>query len=431
MKVALVCQPWDRMLPSQGSVTTSIGIVMQELASRLVSDYDITIYSAADKRSLRKIVEQADGITYRAIPGSSIESRLSLPLKLAYDQWGSGGDRHSPFFATRYYYAYFARQLANDLSEQGFDLIHIANFFQFVPVIRAKNPKAKIVLHMHCDWLGQIDPKLLRPALEQVDLVVGCGSHLAKHAAQRFPDLANRFVTITNGINLQHFHQAGETAPTAAAATEPKRLIIVGRVSPEKGVHIVIDAFKQVRRRLPNVVLDIVGPLGSSPPDFLVLLDHDQRVLDLMKFYGEDGKEDLYYDSLLKMIPPDLKDDVIFHGTIPHEALIDYYRRADVCVNASLSEAFGLPVGEAMASGIPVVAARVGGVPDMVIHGETGLLFEPGDADGLAEAIIECLADPQQSEVMSAAAARRIETLFSWDRIGDSFHDHYAALLAQ
>ncbi len=404
---------------------------MRDIAVRMTSDDDVTIYSAADKRSLRRVVEQTDNITYRAIPGVSIENRLSLPLKLAYNRFVARGSRQSAFFATRYYLAFYAHQLANDLHEQGFDIIHLANFFQFVPAIRAKNPDAKIVLNMQCSWLGHIDPELVRPAVEQSDLVVGCGTHLAEQVNQRFPELAERFVTIPNGVNLQHFRKEREAPQAPPPANQPRRVVFVGRVSPEKGTHVAIEAFKKVRQKCSNVVLDIVGPLGSAPPEFLIQLSPDQQVLDLMKFYGEDGKQDVYYDDLLKMIPPDLKDDIIFHGTVPHEALIDYYQRADVYINSSLSEAFPLPIGEAMACGAPVVAARVGGIPDMVIHGETGLLFEPGDADALADAIIDMLDDPKRSQAMSAAASQRIETIFSWDRVASLFHDQYVTLLSQ
>ncbi len=430
MKIAYVCQPWDRMLPSQGSVTTSIGILTREIAVRMTDDYEVTIYSAADRGVLHKVVEQGGDISYRAIPGSSIENRLSLPLKLAYERLGARGDRHKPFFATRYYLAIFARQLANDLSEQGFDIIHVANFFQFVPPIRAKNPDAKILLHMNCSWLGQIDPELLRPAVEQSDLIVGCGTHLAEETVPSFPQQVDRFITIANGVDLRQFRKEREQPVAPPAPDAPLRILFVGRVSPEKGTHVAIEAFKKVRQQRSDVVLDIVGPLGSAPPDFLILLDRNPRVLDLMKYYGEDGKQDLYYDSLQKMIPPELKDDIIFHGTVPHEKLLDYYQCADVYINSSLSEAFPLPVGEAMASGVAVIAARVGGIPDMVIHGETGLLFEPDDADALAAELLELLADPQRRETLRTAASHRIETVYSWDRIADLFRDEYVKLMS-
>ena len=303
MKIAYVCQPWDRMLPSQGSVTTSIGILMREIAVRMADGHEVTIYSAADRGMLRRVVEQDGDISYRAIPGSSIENRLSLPLKLAYDQFGARGDRHKPFFATRYYLAIYARQLANDLNEQGFDVVHLANFFQFVPAIRAKNPNLKIVLNMQCDWLGQIDPELVRPAVEQSDLVVGCGTHVAEHVTARFPELADRVITIANGVDLGQFRKERAQPAAPPPPDAPLRILFVGRVSPEKGTHVTIEAFKKVRQQRSDVVLDIVGPLGSAPPDFLILLDHDQRVLDLMKYYGEDGKQDLYYDSLRENDP--------------------------------------------------------------------------------------------------------------------------------
>lgn len=432
MKIAFVCQPWDRVLPSQGSVTTSIGILALEIASRVESDDEVTIYSAADKRELRLIVEKDKGRNYRALPGASLENRLSLPFKLAYERLARRGNPFRPFFATKYYYWFYGRQLANDIRQQGFDIVHIFNFYQFIPAIRARNPNVKIVLHMECNWLGQLDHDLLHPILEQTDLVIGCSTFITESGARRFPDLANRFVTVNNGVNMEQFRREENGAmPAHTAIGKPKKLIFVGRLSPEKGVHLAIEAFIKVRQKLSNVQLDIIGPAGSAPPEFLVLLEPDQRVKDLIRFYGEDGKHDVYYDQLMGMIPPDLQSDITFHGTVAHEALLDYYRHANIYLSTSFSEAFSMPVSEAMASGTPVIAPRVGGIPDMVIHNETGLMFELGNVDELAETIIHALSDEQNTKAMSLAAAKRIETLFSWERIGSLIRNHYAALLAK
>ncbi|MBK8019886.1 MAG: glycosyltransferase family 4 protein [Chloroflexi bacterium] len=433
MKIAIVCQPWDRMLPSQGSLTTSIGILAREAALRIPKTHSVTFYSAADKYTLHTVIEQDDRFSYRAIPGSSIENRLSLPFKVAYERLSARGNRHRPFFATPYYYWFYARRLASDLRQQQFDLIYVMNFFQFIPIIRAQNPHSKIVLNMNCDWLGQIDADLVRPALEQTDLVVGCATHVVENATHRFPELANRFVKVSNGVNLKDFNQAGSAgkAPLSRTPDAPRRILFVGRVSPEKGVHVAIEAFKKVRQRIDNVVLDIAGPLGSAPPEFLIKLDRDPRVADLMKYYGEDGKQDRYYDELQAMIPPELKSSIIFHGTVRHEALADYYRNADIYINSSLSEAFPLPIGEAMACGAPVVAARVGGIPDMVIHGETGLLFEIDRADQLADALVDMLSDDTRRAAFGQRGRQHILTHFTWDHIGQQLVTEFDRLVAQ
>jgi starch synthase len=72
-----------------------------------------------------------------------------------------------------------------------------------------------------------------------------------------------------------------------------------------------------------------------------------------------------------------------------------------------------------MACGTPVVASRVGGIPEVVVDGETGRLVEPGDAAVLGQALREALADPEQARRMGQAGRRRVEAHFSWDRIAE------------
>jgi glycosyltransferase involved in cell wall biosynthesis len=84
-----------------------------------------------------------------------------------------------------------------------------------------------------------------------------------------------------------------------------------------------------------------------------------------------------------------------FRGWMPNDELLQLYRRAGVFVMPSLMEAFGVAFLEAMASGTPVVGTNVGGIPELVKHGENGLLVEPDDPTGLAEAILAVLGNPQ------------------------------------
>jgi starch synthase len=72
-----------------------------------------------------------------------------------------------------------------------------------------------------------------------------------------------------------------------------------------------------------------------------------------------------------------------------------------------------------MACGTPVVASRVGGIPEVVLDGETGWLVEPGDATALGQALREALADPERARRMGEAGRRRVEAQFAWDRIAD------------
>jgi len=76
-----------------------------------------------------------------------------------------------------------------------------------------------------------------------------------------------------------------------------------------------------------------------------------------------------------------------------------------------------MPIVEAMATGVPIVATRGGGTPELVVDGETGLLVERGDASALAEAILRLLSDEKLRKSMGRAARKRAVELFSWDQI--------------
>jgi glycosyltransferase involved in cell wall biosynthesis len=94
---------------------------------------------------------------------------------------------------------------------------------------------------------------------------------------------------------------------------------------------------------------------------------------------------------------------------------------SDLFVQPSREEAFGLVYAEAAASGIPVVATRVGGIPEIVLDGESGLLVESEDAGALATAIVELLSDPARRERMGESARRRAELHFSIEKMAKSY----------
>ncbi len=149
---------------------------------------------------------------------------------------------------------------------------------------------------------------------------------------------------------------------------EAKRvLLFVGRMASNKRIDLLIEALPRVRARVPNVVLMMVGDADSSEPYRQVSEQARRRASDL-----------------------GVGDAVIFTGVVD---VPPYYRLADVYVTASLHEGFGVPLIEAMASGVPVVASRAAAHPWVV--GDAGILCEPEDPVSVADSVIRLLRDDQ------------------------------------
>jgi glycosyltransferase involved in cell wall biosynthesis len=145
------------------------------------------------------------------------------------------------------------------------------------------------------------------------------------------------------------------------------------------------------------------------------------------------------YPNLLQHLAQDL--DVEFLGALPDSELPAVYRSSKVlalpsvhmtCYGASvrISELLGLSVLEAMASGTPVVASRIGGLPEIVRDGETGFLVPPGDIDALHDRLDQILGDPALARRMGEAARADVLERFTWARVAARCLDAYSATRA-
>src|SRR5262249_28608525 len=141
----------------------------------------------------------------------------------------------------------------------------------------------------------------------------------------------------------------------------PRRLLFVGRIAPDKGVHLLASAFGTLAQELPDLELDIVGKPGLMPLDVLgVLLREDGALEAVRDFYGRStlgwlkkevlGQRHSYVDHVRGLIPQSVAGRVRFHGTVPLAELVKLYQAADLLVLPSVwQESYGLPVAEAMA----------------------------------------------------------------------------------
>jgi len=403
MKIAFVSQPLDVVTSPPKN---SLAIWTYEVARRLIPSHEVTIYA---KGRFQKQVLNQEGIEYRYIPIAFDKVILKLLEKIP-----NLSNVKRPTFASSLYYLGYALQIANDLKKQKFDVVHIHNFSQFVPIIRALNPQIKIVLHMHCEWLTQLEHSLIEKRIKKSDLVIGCSDYITGKIHHLFPQFHKRCKTIYNGVDIEQFCPNDKF--TEHSNNEHQKLLFIGRVSPEKGVHVLLEAFPNVVKLYPQAQLEIVGPNLLASKEFLVALSEEDEVANLAVFYGDRS----YYSHLQDYLSPNIANQVSFIGFVPQSEVVNYYRDADVLINPSFSEAFGMSLVQAMATETPVVATRVGGMTEIVEDGITGKLVERGDASALAEAIIAILSDEDLKKSMGKTGRQQVIERFSWEKIANN-----------
>jgi len=408
LRIALVNQPWDYSLPPQ---QTSLSIWSYQVARVLADTCDMVVYGR--KRADTPPVEARDGVTW-----CHIRDRWDSRITHWLERFGGRRPITAPLVASQWYGREYATRVARDIAARGCDLALVFNYSQFAPILKRHNPNLHVVLDMQCEWASQLDRTMIARRLECVDTVVGCSAYIADKVRQRYPHFPGECKALYNGVSPAQF------AGAPATPADHPRVLFVGRVSPEKGLHVLIDAFARVVERLPDARLDILGAQAACPREILVDLSDEPRVQALGRFYDDRS----YHDHLVAQIERlGLTEHVIFSGFQPHAESVKHFRQAWVLSNPSLSEAFGMSLAEGMAAGIPVVATRVGGMVEVVDDGVTGRVVPPDDPAALGDALVQLLGDAELRARMGQAGRQRAIDCFSWQRIAGDL----AALAAQ
>jgi colanic acid/amylovoran biosynthesis glycosyltransferase len=223
------------------------------------------------------------------------------------------------------------------------------------------------VVHLHGTdvELARHLPWLARRVLRGARLVIAVSNDLAERARA------------LGAVNVRVIPNGVEMPAHVGAEAEPAEVLYAGRLSPEKGVLELLDAAQGL-----NLVVAGDGPLRDRVP--------------------------------------------FARGFVQHDELQQLYARAAVVACPSRREGFGVTCLEAMAHGRPVVATRVGGLLDLVVDGETGIVVPPRDPAALRSALDRLLADPDLRRRLGMAGRDRARTHFSWERVTDATLAAYA-----
>jgi len=199
----------------------------------------------------------------------------------------------------------------------------------------------------------------------------------------------------------------------AALGIGPGEFVVLqlGRLVPRKGIDTVIHAIAALQRRHGvRARLVIVG--GNSEVPCAAATPEIARLTDIAREQG-------------------VLDQVLFTGRRGRDALPSLYCAADVFVTTPWYEPFGITPVEAMACGIPVIGAAVGGVKYTVVDGKTGFLVPPKDADALADRLAVLAQRPELAVAMGREGQRRARQLFTWRRVAAQMAELYESILPQ
>ncbi len=229
-------------------------------------------------------------------------------------------------------------------------------------------------------------PWMLPAKLEAADFFVTCADYNRRYLASMCsPDAAARIVLNYHGTNLQRF-QPGPRSPG-----DEFRIVSVGWFKEYKGFHFIVDAVSRLVAQGVNARLHLAG----------------------------DGPQRGYLEEQAKRLG--VTDRIVFHGYLDHDRLVALYRDCDVYAMGSIEMTnFGrqdvIPnvIAEAMAVGLPIVSTRMGGIPELVEDGVSGLLVPQRDAAAMADAIARIAGDPDLASRLRRAGLARVADL--WDR---------------
>ena len=247
--------------------------------------------------------------------------------------------------------------------------------------------------------------RAIRPLVQRYTAV---SRDLARWLVETIGVAPHKVVQIYNGVDQERFTPHGDDArgELPAGFLPPDALVIgtVGRLAAVKDQATLIRAFARLGDQVPE---QTAGRLR------LVLVGDGPERANLETLVGELG----------------LNDRVWLAGD--QQAVPAWLRTLDIFVLPSLGEGISNTILEAMATGLPVVATRVGGNPELVTPGESGLLVPPGDSESLAGALAQLVADPDLRQSMGEAGLARVRRDFHWENTVARYLEVYDGLLGR
>jgi glycosyltransferase involved in cell wall biosynthesis len=301
-------------------------------------------------------------------------------------------------------------RLARQIARSRIDIVHAYNFYGNVFAIPPARLVAPVVIASIRDrspYLTPMQKRVQRYACQFADRILVNADAVSDWLVKEEGYDASNIVVIRNGVDMTRFDgvPAGERLRSELGIAPHMRLVVVvSRLTRLKGIEHFIEAAAALKPRYPDVHFLIVGETSPPNPPYL------RELQGLADAFG-------------------VADRMTFTGRRSDVPAV--LGAAAVAVMPSLNEALSNVLLESMAAGAPVVATCVGGTPEALRDGETGLLVPPGDTGAIATGVARLLDDPELACRLGRAAQTAIRERFSVDRMVRATEQLYADLLTR
>ncbi|MBM7096064.1 glycosyltransferase family 4 protein [Bacillus sp. H-16] len=376
MKVALIC---TESLPAPAVKGGAIQMFIDGITPFLKEKYQLTIYSISDPNLKNYSAE--NGTEYIHFPKESYETNV-----------------------------------ADHLKRRRYDVIHVFNRPANLQLYYNSSPWSRFVLGLHNDMMAveKISNEEGAEVVRLVSRIVTISYFIKQRVIERFPEAAGKTTVVYSGVDLSKFPlRKSETGIEIRSEyrrryeVENKKVILfVGRLSRNKGAHLLVDAMKTLVKKHPNLVLMIVGG----------------------KWFSDDGMNS--YTRDLYRQARSLRNHVIFTRFVPADVIGNMFLMGDIFVCPSQwEEPLARVHYEAMAAGIPIVTTNRGGNGEVILHGQNGYLIDDyTKPEAFIEGIEYYLQAPSLTSYITENGRRFVEANFQFKNAARRVTDVYDSL---
>lgn len=368
MKIAFICTEKLAFPPVNGG---AIQTYLEGALPILSKHHEITVFSIEDPKLPSKAI--VSGVKYIRLPASTSEE--------------------------------YVRGIKKFLTD-AFDLIHVFNRPRWVPFL-SKGLTCAFSLSLHNEMFlpKKISTNLANACIDRVSFITTVSQFIANGVKELYPSATSKLHPVYSAVDCNIYNPIWNNDKnsyrsvlrTKYGLQNHKTILYVGRLTPKKGTHIVLDAMNSVMNSHPNTALMIIGS----------------------KWYG--GNETNDYIELLKRLSNQLKGPVIFTGFLSPYEIPKYYSIGDIFVNLSQwREPLARVHYEAMAAGLPIITTNRGGNAEVMEEGVNGFVIDDYENPRVLEKNIVRLLDNKDLALELGVNGRKIaEEKYSFNRLAN------------